>query len=161
MRVTTRRASADIDIDIEQHPSFRGVTRGVLMGITDEGIPLVDHYSNPNGGYSFAVSTVPITQSEIGREVILVFEDNDVRRPVVIGLVQGAASESGITAPVPPEAVIDGKTIVLSAETEIILRCGASSITLTRAGKILIRGTYVSSHSSGVNRIKGGSVQIN
>ncbi|MEP7119602.1 MAG: hypothetical protein ABJE95_01785, partial [Byssovorax sp.] len=36
-----------------------------------------------------------------------------------------------------------------------------SSITLTRAGKILIRGAYVLTRSSGVNRIQGGSVQIN
>ena len=28
-------------------------------------------------------------------------------------------------------------------------------------GKVLIRGTYLLSRSSGVNRIKGGSVQIN
>jgi hypothetical protein len=34
-------------------------------------------------------------------------------------------------------------------------------LTLTHAGKVLIRGAYVLSRSSGVNRIKGGSVQIN
>ena len=33
--------------------------------------------------------------------------------------------------------------------------------TLTRAGKILIRGAYLLARSSGVNRIQGGSVQIN
>ena len=42
-----------------------------------------------------------------------------------------------------------------------MLRCGQASLTLTRAGKILLSGTYVLSHSSGVNRVKGGSVQIN
>jgi hypothetical protein len=41
------------------------------------------------------------------------------------------------------------------------LRCGKSSITLTRAGKVLIEGEYISSRSSGVNRIKGGSIQLN
>jgi hypothetical protein len=49
----------------------------------------------------------------------------------------------------------------LMAEKEIVLRVGDASITLTRAGKIILRGTYVLSRSSGVNRIKGGSVQIN
>ncbi|MEW5071937.1 hypothetical protein AB1P14_09365, partial [Pseudomonas aeruginosa] len=38
---------------------------------------------------------------------------------------------------------------------------GKASITLTRAGKVIIRGAYLSSRSTGVNRIKGGSVQIN
>ena len=55
---------------------------------------------------------------------------------------------------------IDGETLTLSAEREIVLRCGKASLTLTRAGKVLIRGAYLLSRSSGANRIKGGSVQI-
>lgn len=60
-----------------------------------------------------------------------------------------------------PELESDGERLVLTAEREIVLRCGRASLTLTRAGKVLIRGAYVLSRSSGVNRIKGGSVQIN
>ena len=51
--------------------------------------------------------------------------------------------------------------MVLSAQEEIVLRCGKASITLTKAGKVLIEGAYVLSRSSGVNRIRGGSVQLN
>jgi hypothetical protein len=50
---------------------------------------------------------------------------------------------------------------VLSAEREIVLRCGAASITLTRAGKILINGSYILSRSTGYNKIKGAAVGIN
>ena len=53
------------------------------------------------------------------------------------------------------------RALVVSAEKELVFRCGQASITLTRAGKVLLRGTYPSSRSSGANRIKGGSVQIN
>ena len=56
---------------------------------------------------------------------------------------------------------VDGERLVFTAKKEIVLRCGKASITLTRAGKILIRGAYLLSRSSGVNRIKGGSVKIN
>ena len=56
---------------------------------------------------------------------------------------------------------IDGDRLTLSAEREIVLKCGKSSITLTRAGKVILKGAYVSTHSTGVNRLKGGSVQIN
>ncbi len=67
------------------------------------------------------------------------------------------------TFPTPPDTdvTIDGRRTVITAEDEIVLRCGKASITLTKAGKVLVRGAYVSSRSSGVNRIKGGSVQIN
>ena len=56
---------------------------------------------------------------------------------------------------------VDRKRILFDAEEEIVLRCGEASITLTRSGKIIIKGSYLLSRSSGANRIKGGSVQIN
>ena len=59
------------------------------------------------------------------------------------------------------QAKIDGDHVTLTAEKEIVLQCGKSSITLTKAGKIIIRGEYLLSRSTGVNKIKGGSVQIN
>jgi hypothetical protein len=55
----------------------------------------------------------------------------------------------------------DGERLIVCAERQLVLRCGKACITLTQAGKVLIEGTYVSSRSSGVNRIKGGAVQIN
>lgn len=51
--------------------------------------------------------------------------------------------------------------MIVSAKEQLVLRCGKASITLTKAGKVLIKGSYVLSRSSGVNRIKGGSVQLN
>ncbi len=56
---------------------------------------------------------------------------------------------------------LDGERLVLCAERELVLACGKATITLTRAGKVILAGTYLVSRSSGVNRIKGGSVQIN
>jgi hypothetical protein len=55
----------------------------------------------------------------------------------------------------------DGEQFVIRAKARLVLRCGKASITLTRAGKVLIKGAYVSSRASGVNRVKGGSVQLN
>lgn len=61
----------------------------------------------------------------------------------------------------PDEAVIDGKTVRFEARDEIVLRCGQGSITLRKDGKIVIKGTQLLSRASGVNRIKGGQVNIN
>jgi hypothetical protein len=59
------------------------------------------------------------------------------------------------------EIEADAERLIVSAKDQLVLRCGKASITLTKAGKVLIQGTYLSNQSSGVNRIKGGSVQIN
>ena len=50
---------------------------------------------------------------------------------------------------------------VTTASREIVLQCGRASIVLTRAGKVLVRGAYLSLRSSGMHRITGASVQIN
>jgi len=65
------------------------------------------------------------------------------------------------TVPPPLELSVDGERVTLVAMEQMVLRCGKASITMTRAGKIIVRGAYVSTRSTGANRIKGGSVQIN
>jgi len=96
------------------------------------------------------------------------FEGGDPRKPIVMGLIQHLEeSQSDFPRRVsnepqnPLEVQVDDERLVLTAKREIVLRCGKASITLTRAGKILIHGEYLLSRASGVNRIKGGSVQIN
>lgn len=59
------------------------------------------------------------------------------------------------------DVYLDGQRVILEGKEEIVLKCGDASITLTKAGKILIRGKYLLNRSTGVNRIMGGSVQVN
>jgi hypothetical protein len=120
---------------------------------------MVDFHGNPNGQAIAAVSAIAVTQNDRGREAVLMFEDGDGRQPILLGLVQMPSSSPQRSQST--ELSMDGERITLTAENEVVLRCGQASITLTRAGKILIRGKYLLSRSSGVNRIKGGSVQIN
>jgi hypothetical protein len=142
---------------------------GTLAGINDDGQPLVRHPLDPSGRIVLARTTVPIVAEQVDREVVLAFESGDIARPIVLGVLRLPDGQEPSEPRVAPPTVIqpivratlDGEQLVLSAEKEIVLRCGEASITLTRAGKILIRGTYLLSRSSGVNRIKGGSVQIN
>jgi hypothetical protein len=110
-----------------------------------------------------ARTTVRLLRSQIGSSVVLLFEGGDVRRPIVVGVIQdrGVAQDS---AGAPQQLVsvqADDDRVVVSAEREIVLRCGEASITLTRAGRVLIKGTYVLSRSSGHNKIKGAAVDIN
>ena len=131
--------------------SLPSVNSGILAGLDDEGHPLVV----PLGGTLplAAKSICRIAPGDIGRELIISFENGDAGKPVILGVVQ---------TPTPPaEVQLDGEYLTFTAKEQIVFRCGKASITLTRAGKVLIRGSYVLSRSSGANRIKGGSVQIN
>jgi Domain of unknown function (DUF6484) len=135
-----------------------GVTVGVLVGMDQAGIPHVEYPSHSRLPMA-ARSIVFLLAEHIGREVVLAFEDDDPQRPIIMGVVQAHRTpESGAAR---PAAKIDGQTVTLTADKEIVLQCGKASITLTNEGKIQIRGTYVLSRSSGVNRVQGGSIELN
>jgi hypothetical protein len=109
-----------------------------------------------------ARSTVALLRQQINSAVLLVFEQGDPRRPIIVGVLQDSAPlPAGDVAPALVSAHVDEQRVVLTAEREIVLKCGNASITLTRAGKVLIKGTYVLSRSSGYNKIKGAAVDIN
>ena len=136
-----------------------GVVIGVLAGFDDEGRPLVAFPGNAVQTGCPALSSATLSRDDIGREVALLFEQGDPARPLIIGRIRHPEEMKRPAQTV--SADVDGERIEFSAKQEIVLRCGKASITLTRAGKILIRGAYVLSRSSGANRIRGGSVQIN
>ncbi len=162
---------------------------GWLVGVDGAGGPVVDFPGN-RGGPLAARRTLPLEpealQHAVARRqgVMLLFENGDPRLPVIIGIDQAqsatplldavlassppeeASELDGSPAPEPGpaepvEAHVDGKRVVIEGADEIVLKCGEASITLRRNGKLILKGTYVETHSTGVNRIKGGSVQIN
>lgn len=136
-----------------------GVVIGVMLGLAENGAPLVA-FPGDGAGQVRARSTVALKSSDIGCQVALMFEDADWKKPLVIGriLVPGG-EERPVSKTVAAE--VDKERLTLTADREIVFKCGKASITLTRAGKIILKGTYVLSRSSGVNKIRGGSVQIN
>jgi hypothetical protein len=138
-------------------PKIVGVLVGRLADLGETGQPSVDFPGNPSAKPLAALSTVALGDGSVGQKVVLMFEEGDPRRPVIMGLVEDPSAKRRP----PVELQLDKKKFVFTAEQEIVLRCGRASITLTRAGKVLIRGAYILNRSSGVNRIKGGSVQIN
>jgi hypothetical protein len=112
----------------------------------------------------FARSMIDLFARHIGKKIVLNFENGDARLPIIMGVLhephnQPLVLQGDAKGAVQIEA--DGSRMLVSAKEQIVLRCGKASITLTKAGKVVIQGAYVSSRSTGVNRIKGGSVQIN
>ncbi len=138
-----------------------GVVIGLLSGFDDSGCPLVVFAANPHSEAMPARSTVTLGGDDIGAEIALLFENGDPSHPLVIGRIQRPETTIQVPENEPKTVEIDGERMTFNAGQEIVLRCGKASITLTKAGKIILRGAYLLSRSSGVNRIKGGSVQIN
>jgi len=139
-----------------------GIVIGRVVGIDADGLPRVVFPGTPAEGLAVR-SMVAFVEADIGREAALMFEGADRDKPVVTGLLfqSGSSRKSPVFSRSGARATVDGERLVFSAEREIVLQCGEASITLTRAGKVLVRGTYLSSRSSGTHRIQGGSVQIN
>lgn len=162
---------------------------GGLTGIDDVGRPLVKFGDMAESESLVALTTQEVSHKHIGRQVALLFANGETSQPVIVGLIQNpltdilenfsiSDSQTNNETPFPEvseeqtqlmevsrdeeqQVVVDGKRVTIQGAEEITLKCGKASITLTKSGKILLRGTYLSNRSSGVNRIMGGSVQIN
>ncbi len=145
---------------VRSEGQISGVVVGELVNLT-EGVPNVIFAENPSKEPLPARSTVRLSEEHVGSQLVLMFERGHAQRPIVVGVLQPSGTSAAQPESLPWEANVDKERLVLSAKQEIELRCGKASIILTKAGKILLRGAYVLSRSSGANRIKGASVQIN
>jgi hypothetical protein len=135
---------------------------GSLVGFDRGGCsPLVLFPGQPGHAAVPARTTVDLHGPHIGSDVLLLFEGGDLGRPIIVGRLRDRAGHDLPVRPGTCEIEGDGERLIVTAKEQLVLRCGDASITLTKAGKILISGAYVSSRSSGVNRIKGGSIQLN
>ena len=176
MSRTTSRNQAATAPSASPTPRIRGNRIGRCVGWTDDAQLLVDFPGNRHGPLpARSVISFPAAVGErtrtVGREVLLAFESERSDRPIVLGLLDTdepfpAAREPGSLAkesvsPTRIEARVDGRLVVVEAQDEIVLKCGQASITLRRNGRVVVRGTYVETRARGVNRIRGGSVEIN
>lgn len=157
-----RLLAAPLSSPLPLPASFGGVRIGTLVGFADDGAaPLVTFPDQPAEAAVPARATLDLHAGHIGRQVVLVFEDGDARRPIVLGCVHTAGADALAAATEHVEIDADGRRLIVSAKERIVLRCGKASLTLTKEGKVVVQGAYVSNQSSGVLRLKGGSVQIN
>lgn len=139
-----------------------GAATGCLQGFDLEDRPLVSGLAQLPGEVVAARTTVALKRQMIGESVVVLFEQGDPYRPIIVGVLQSHAPQAE-TAERPRALAIqaDDERYVVTAEREIVLRCGDASITLTRAGKVIIKGNYILSRSTGYNKIKGAAIDIN
>lgn len=139
-----------------------GVELRELVALTDEGrTPMLVDPAAPDAVAARALSVVDLHETHIGCRVVVAFEGGDVRRPIVMGVLVGERTWPAAEKPTAVQVTADDQRVVVNAKSQLVLRCGKASITLTAAGKVLLEGSYILSRSKGINRLKGGSVQLN
>jgi hypothetical protein len=140
-----------------------GASTGRFDGFDLDDHPLVSGLAELPGEVVKARTTVALAQRMIGAEVVVLYEKGDPHRPIVMGVLQDRMpfAEANEKSRQPVSIQADGDRFILSAEREIVLSCGDASITLTRAGKVIIKGNYILSRSTGYNKIKGAAIDIN
>ena len=126
---------ASYSIPIAMSPGINGVVPQVSLTYNSQGGNGVAGYGWNISGVS-AITRIPSTKFHDGTIDAVDFDNLD-------------------------RFAFDGQRLIVSAKEQLVLRCGKASITLTKAGKVLVEGTYLLSRSTGVNRVKGGSVQLN
>ncbi|MBR2687379.1 MAG: hypothetical protein IKE42_05965 [Aquamicrobium sp.] len=139
----------------ETRERIDGVVIGIFLGF-DSGAPLVVFPGNPKETAIAARSLTELASDEIGAEVALLFQDGDPGRPLVVGrIVEPVRRVSS------PQITRDGERVCIVGEERIELRCGEATILMEKDGRIIIRGTYVTTQASATNRIRGGSIDLN
>lgn len=137
------------------------VVIGELVALADDGhTPLILYPGQPGSSALRARSILDLHGAHIGKSLVLSFENGNPALPIVMGVLRDAERQ-WLEVPGQVQVEADGERMIVAAREQLVLKCGKASITLTKAGKVLIEGSYVSSRSSGVNRLKGGSIQLN
>lgn len=151
MRKRSEGTQVLVDIPQSAASPTSSSSTATLVGFDAAGSPLLE-----SGGRTLTGRTCVLMQKhDVGRKVVFVCEDDDLEHPIVIGVIKTPADMLAV------EVSADGKSASIQATDSITLTCGEASITLKRNGEVLIRGKHVVTHAAGVNRIRGGSVQLN
>jgi hypothetical protein len=161
-RSSTRQGQSSDELALK----LDGMVVGHFVALSESGSPLVDFEGNASGEPVPARTVSDLGAADLGCPVALMFEAGDPERPIALGVIRsgkatGTARGNERVAGLPLEIQVDGERVEISARREISIRTGHASITLTADGKVTIRGKDLLSRSSGANRIRGGSVQLN
>ena len=148
-----------------------GPCLGQIVQICENGRAKIDYPGNSVGPL-VARSIIDMPESHDDQRanipVLIIFENEDPLLPIIVGIVRDTLfriepSKEIVLSPgrSKRDVVIDGEKMIIDAKQEIVLRCGKSSITLRKDGKIVLKGIQITSRAAATNKIKGGAVSIN
>jgi hypothetical protein len=145
------------------------VTVGRVVGSSADGEPLVDFAGTRTGPLAARVlaTTGLDLPRDHGVDVLLLFEQGDMDRPIIVGVLaeRNAAGRTVATGRLPRDAngevVVDGTSVTVTAAERLVFSCGRSSITLHADGRVIVKGTRLVSRASESNKIKGATIALN
>ncbi len=137
-------------------PPAGAVVLGHLLEVQTGQPPRVAWPLGPSEGVP-AHSLVPLSPENTGAQVALSI-GGALGQPLILGLVWNPAQEHEEAA---SDVDPSPEHVELSAQEQLTLRCGKASLTLTADGQVLLHGSYIGSHATGTQRIKGAAVRIN
>lgn len=189
MSYTKVESEIELTNDISRELAPVSSVVGELVGVNDNGEPLVSYSqilsSSPVSALSALSADDVSSISSFPVKVMITFDNGRCDHPIIAGLIKtklfsmdvltqeskakkDLESDSGqqVTNIVSSASnalitEVDGKKIILTGKEEILLKCGKSSILMRRDGKIVIKGSNITSRSSSAHKIKGSSVSIN
>jgi hypothetical protein len=98
--------------------------------------------------------------ARIRRRVVVVFENGDPSKPMIVGVLTGPISDAGWgpdtgeflatepqlakPVPVPEEEAEAPQELRANADDEVVIECGHASISVRRSGRVVIQGTSCS-----------------
>ncbi|MGH7496389.1 MAG: hypothetical protein ACREOO_28905 [bacterium] len=140
------------------------IMRGRIIAIDDDGGIMVEGDSEalPLSCEFLRTSAGPLPGLNPG-DAVLYALDEIATRGYVLGVIQkyrkNAQGANGSLALPDPQQ--DFREIKFNAKEKIELRCGQSVLLMNKDGKIVLKGTSITSRASGPQKIKGATVQIN
>lgn len=133
-----------------------GLVIATLAGLSPEGLPrvLLPGATEPVTARVAWLPQAPCWEDCGSLRVLVGFLGDDRAQPIIVALMDAPPSTAG------PLTVQDG-AVRLDGEKELVLECGKAKVALRADGRIEIRGGYLLSRSTGPNKIRGATVDIN
>lgn len=160
-QVQSVQESHDVLIDVQR---LHGAQIGRLVEVDAEGVPFVAFAAalaaKVRAFLAAPAPDAPLSEM-IGKRVVLLFEDGDPERPIIVAWAAESEPARATRKHQQDWLRIDGERVVISGAHEVELRCGEASITLTNDGNILIKGANVLNQALKINKIRGAAVRIN
>ena len=140
----------------QDHPASAAWVRVATLATADPARGVAVRFPEPCSPEPVpARSTITVAAGDVGRAVVVLLEDGDAGRPIIVGVLQERPVRLS------RDVTVDGSRISLEAAVELTLKSGKASITLSGDGRIVIEGMEIVSRARGTHKVKGATVLIN